>query len=193
MQSGIQARQLNADDADAIARVFHSRNKLMLRTKGERQRRLPEQIPRLLESGCEAYGTFFGEVLQAFSVFFPWRQLPFSTLVLMQSRPVDGPVNLTRNGLRHCLDAALRSLEGRGYTHTISRRILDAKWRPEFILKNAGRLGEYSYTIVEVIRAGAASQWERINGSVLDNQPVEHDTAIVIGAKPEAGVKADSL
>jgi hypothetical protein len=189
MPSGIQAKRLSADDADAIARVFHSRSKLMLRTKNERQQRVPEDIPRLLDSGCEAYGTFFGDELQAFSVFFPWRQLPFSTLVLMQSRPVAGPVNLTRNGLRHCLDAALASLEGRGYTHTISRRILDPKWRREFILKNAGRLGEYSYTIVEVIKAGAASQWERINGSVLDNRPVDHDTAIVIGARPEAGAK----
>jgi len=186
MRSGIQARRLSADDAVAIAGVFHSRGKLMLRQKGERQRAAADEIPAMLAKDCEGYGTFLEDTLQAFCVFYPWAQMPFSTLVLMQSRPVDGPVNLTRNGLRHCLDAALASLEARGYTHTIARRILDPKWRAELILKAAGRLGEYSHTVVEVIKAGGASRWSRINGMVLNNRPVEHDVAIVVGARPEA-------
>jgi len=39
---------------------------------------------------------------------------------------------------------------------------------------------------VERIKAGAVSRWQRINLAVLDSRPVDHDTAIVIGAKPDA-------
>jgi hypothetical protein len=180
------ARRLGAQDAAAIAEVFHSQDKLMLREKDQRQRGLAERLPRMLEKDCEGYGTFDGEALQAFCVFFPWRDLPFSTLVLIQGRPTPGPVDFSRNGLAACLDAAFASLEARGYTHTVFRRTLDPKWRTGFLLQKSGRLGEYAYTVSEKIAAGGVSRWERVNRCVLDNQPVELDTAIVVGARPAA-------
>jgi hypothetical protein len=185
MPSGIRARRLDEADADAIGAVFRSRTKLMLREKNARQHALPEHFRRMLETGREAFGTFWGNNLQAFCIFSPWIDQPTSTLVLMQSRPVPGPVDLVKNGLATCLDAALASLERHGYTHTIFRRSTDAKWRPERILKNAGRLGEYHFNVAETIAAGGVSKWERINSSVLGDEPVDHDTAIVIGGRPE--------
>ena len=181
-----QARRLGAQDAEAIARVFHSHDKLMLRVKHERQRALADELPRMLARDCEGYGTFDGGELRAFCVFFPWRDLPFSTLVLMQSLPLPGPVDLTRNGLAPCLDAALGSLEARGYTHFISRRSADPKWRPGLILRKAGRMAQYAYTVTETLKAGEVSSWDSVNRNVLNRRPVEQDTAIVIAARPEA-------
>lgn len=158
----------------------------MLRTKSERQRAMPDEIPRMLQTDCEAYGTYFEDALQAFCIFYPWRELPFSTVVLMQSRPVAGPVNFVKNGLAFCFDAALSSLEARGYTHMIYRRIVDSRWRRDALLKMGGRLADYSYAVVETIKAGATSRWDRVNRAVLNNLPVEHDTAILIAAKPGA-------
>jgi hypothetical protein len=123
--------------------------------------------------------------LQAFCVFYPWRDLPCSTLVLIQSRPRPGPVNLSRNGLAACLDAAFASLEARGYTHTMFRRSADRKWRAGLLLQNGGRLGEYAHTVIEVIPAGGVSRWERVNRYVLDKRAVEQETTIVVGQKPE--------
>jgi len=165
--------------------VFRSRTKLMLRPKNARQRALPERFRAMLARGCEAHGAFRDGELQAFCIFSPWTDQPTSTLVLMQSRPVPGPVDLARSGLAACLDSALASLEERGYTHTVFRRSTDAKWRPKRILHNAGRLGEYRFAVAETIAAGGVSKWERINRSVLDGKAVDHDTAIVIGGRPE--------
>jgi len=180
-----ETRILGPEDAGALASVFHSRGKLMLRPKSERQRALAERFPAMLAKDCEAWGTFIGLELQAFCIFYPWREMPFSTLVLIQSRPSPGPVSFARNGLAPCLDAALESLEARGYSHIVCRRIVDPRWRRDALLKHAGRLGEYSFTVAELIKAGATARWERFNRAVLDSRPVEHDTAIVIGAKPD--------
>src|SRR4051812_19830579 len=105
MRSGIQARRLSVADSAAIARVFHSRDKLMLRTKGARQRAFADEIPFMLARGCEAYGTFYEDELQAFCLFSRWPDLPFATCALMQSRPVPGAVDFLKNGLAFCLDA----------------------------------------------------------------------------------------
>lgn len=168
-----------------MGRVFRSRDKLMLRPKNARQLAFPDRFAKMLKSGCEAYGTFQDGMLQAFCIFSPWHDMPVSTLVLMQSRPLPGPVDFAKNGLSACLDAALSSLEKRGYSHTVFRRILDAKWRPDRILRNAGRLGEYSFTVAEVVRAGAKSRWAFLSDTLLDGGPVEHDSAIVIGGRPD--------
>jgi hypothetical protein len=103
----------------------------------------------------------------------------------MQSRPVPGPVNFQKNGLAFCLDAALASLESRGYSQLVFRRIIDARWRKDAILRNAGRASQYAYSVLERITAGGASRWGRINRLVLNDRPVEHDTAIVVAACPE--------
>jgi len=168
-----------------MAGVFHSRGKLMLRAKSERQHALAGEIPAMLGHGCEAYGTFYDDELQAFCLFFPWPDLPFSTCVLVQSRPVTGPVNFQKNGLAFCMDAALASLESRGYTQLVFRRTVDARWRRDAILRNSGRMSRYAYSVVERIAAGNASRWERINRFVLNNRAVEQDTAIVIATSPE--------
>jgi hypothetical protein len=179
-----ETRILGPEDAGALAAVFRSREKLMLRAKNERQRALGERFPAMLAKDCEGWGTFSGRELQAFCIFYPWREMPFSTLVLIQSRPSPGPVSFARNGLAPCLDAALESLEARGYSHIVYRRIVDPKWRKDALLKDAGRVADYSYTVAETIKAGATSRWDRFNRAVLDSRPVDHDTAIVIGAKP---------
>jgi len=180
-----ETRILDPEDASAIAGAFHSRGKLMLRQKNERQHALAERLPAMLAKDCEGWGTFVGARLQAFCIFYPWLEMPFSTLVLIQSRPTPGPVSFARNGLASCLDAALDSLEARGYAHFVCRRSADPKWRRDALLKDAGRISEYSFTTAELITAGARSRWHRFNIAVLDDNPVDHDTAIVIGSKPD--------
>jgi hypothetical protein len=181
-----ETRVLGPEDAGAIAGAFHSRDKLMLREKNERQRALAERFPAMLAKDCEGWGTFFGRELQAFCIFYPWREMPFSTLVLIQSRPTPGPVSFAKNGLASCLDAALESLEARGYAHFVCRRSVDSKWRRDALLQDAGRIAGYSFTTAERIKAGARSRWHRFNIAVLDGNPVDHDTAVVIGSKPDA-------
>lgn len=166
-----------------MRRVFESRDKLMLRPKSDRQRALPDGFPAMLATGCEAYGSFEGEEMRAFCIFFPWRDLPMSTLVLMQSVPVPGVVDLGKNGLAPCLDSALDHMERRGYAHVVFRRAADARWRPERILRNAGRLAGYAFSHLEMIPAGAASRWPGINDNVLDRRPVEQETAIVTASR----------
>ena len=182
----IAARRLDAADIEAMARVYRSRGKLMLRAKERKQRRYPEHFARMLSGGCEAYGSFLGAELRAFCIVSPWSDMPFFAFLLIQCLPVPGGVNMHRNGLSYCMDAALASLEARGYTHMVYQRVDDPRWRKDEFLKTSPGMSRYLYTTVESIPAGARSKWRLFDDRILFKRPASHDVLIIVGARSEA-------
>jgi hypothetical protein len=186
MISQYQVRRLLISDADIVEECFDSQPRLMLAPKSLEPRQYAATFRNLIMSGCVAYGAFRDDVLAAFSIVWPWPNLPASTLVLTANRPNGMLFNPARSGFSAAQDAALAHMEAEGRTMLIYVRSANPKWTRDKTHKLSGRIGEYHVAPAERIAAGSLSRYDSINRFVLGSSPVHSDALLVTAIRPFA-------
>lgn len=184
MSPQYQTRRLLISDADIVERCFDSQPRLMLAPKRLESRQYAATFRNLIMSGCIAYGAFRDDTLAAFSIIWPWPNLPASTLVLTANRPSGMLFNPVRSGFAAAQDAALAHMEAEGRTMLIYVRSANRKWTRDKTHKLSGRIGEYHVAPAERIAAGSLSRHDSINRFVLGNTPVASDAILVTAIRP---------
>lgn len=184
MNCQYQVRRLFIHDADIVEECFDSQSRLMLAPKRLESGQYAATFRNLIMSGCVAYGAFRDDVLAAFSIVWPWPDLPASTLVLTANRPNGMLFNPARSGFSAAQDAALAHMEAEGRTMLIYVRSANPKWTRDKCLSLCGRIAEYHLAPAERIVAGSLSRYDSINRFVLGNSPIHSDGLLVTAIRP---------
>ena len=180
-----QTRLLTVFDAAEVESVYDSQPKLMLIPKAPGALPYGKTFVSLLNSGCYAYGSFLGNHLQAFAVFYPWPHLPATTLVLATNRPTGSIYNPQQSGLTAVFDAGLLHAETDARCMLFTVRSAAKKWNHNTMVSpKLGRFYDYRSTVAERLPKGQQSKFASINQLVLNSRPVLTDSFLICAIAP---------
>lgn len=177
-------KRLAAIHAGAVQACFDSQPKVMMAIKKPGRAPYADTFLSLLESGCVAYGMFDGELVQAFTIVWPWPTMPASTIVMGCNRPSGGIYNPRRSGFQATFDACLSEMEADHRRLTYHVRSSGTAWKDSTMRKGVGRFEQYHRTAAEYIQAGCISKYNDFNRFVLGGNPVNSNAVIVAGSAP---------
>lgn len=179
-----EAKRLMPAHASEVQACFDSQPKVMMAAKQPGRAPYADTFLSLLDSGCVAYGVFDGELVQAFTVVWPWPNMPASTIVMGCNRPSGGIYNPRKSGFQATFDACLLEMEAGHRRLTYHVRSIGTAWKDSTMKNGVGRFEHYHRTAAEYIQAGCISKYNDFNRFVLGGNPVNSNAVIVAGSAP---------
>jgi hypothetical protein len=180
-------KRLTASDAIDVQACFDSQPKVMMAVKQPGRDPYAGTFTNLLRSGCVAYGALSGDLVQAFTIVWPWPSLPASTIVMGCNRPTGGIYSPRKSGFQATFDACLLEMESDQRRLTYHVRSSGTAWKDSTLAKGVGRFEHYRRTVAEQIPAGSLSRYSDFNRFILGSRPVSANAVIIAAVAPMDG------